>query len=165
MEAEAHEELCNHCGKCCYQKIIVGRTVYLTPFPCQYLDTDTNLCTIYDRRHELNPECLSIETGMKHSAFPMDCGYVPVMAPKNYKPAREDYDWSWEEFDELAEDLEVTDEVREKVRARGPDAKPMHVETFERIERGEIVLADLLRANNGITQRHEEHKEGTKNTI
>ena len=134
----AHEGLCTNCGKCCYKKVIVGRTVFITPFPCEYLDTDTHLCTIYDRRHELNPGCLSVEEGMKVSAFPEDCPYVPELAPKNYKPARDGWDWEkedWSDFDDLADDMDVPSDVREKVRARGPDAPPMYVETFERIQR------------------------------
>ena len=143
---EQLEALCNHCGKCCYKKIIVGRTVYISPFPCEYLDTEKNLCTIYDRRHELNPDCLSMETGFKHSAFPTDCTYVPELAPKNYKPAREDYDWAaeWDEIDEIADDLEVSAAVRATIRARGPDARPMYVEAFERIQAAPL-LVDLLR--------------------
>jgi|GEM_PF-1300481 len=145
--SEQHESLCNHCGKCCYQKIIVGRTVYITPFPCHYLDTHTNMCTVYDRRHELNPACLSIETGMKHSAFPLDCGYVKESAPKNYKPAREDYDWEaeWDEIDEIAEDLEVPPEIADVIRARGPNARPMYDEAFERIQ-ATPTLIDLIKA-------------------
>ncbi len=120
------EKLCNNCGKCCYQKIMVGRIVYITPFPCEFLNTDTNLCTIYDRRKELNPLCLSIEEGMKVSAFPSDCPYVPEHAPKRYKPAVE-HDWGqeWDDCDSLADDLEVSKEMREKIRARGPNARPM----------------------------------------
>ena len=142
-----HESLCNHCGKCCYQKIIVGRKVYLTPFPCEYLDTQTNMCTVYDRRHELNPDCLSIEVGMKYSAFPEDCPYVPELAPKNYKPARTDYDWKaeWDDLDEIAEDLEVSKQALEAVRARGPDARPMYDEAFERIQ-ATPSLVDLVLA-------------------
>ena len=131
-----HEQLCNNCGKCCYKKIIVGRTVFITPFPCEYLDTDTNLCTIYDRRKELNPLCLDVEEGMKVSAFPEDCPYVAEQAPKKYKPARDDWDWKyeWDGFDELADDLDVKAATREKVRQRGPDALPMHVEAFAKIQ-------------------------------
>jgi len=135
-ESSAHENLCNNCGKCCYKKIIVGRTVFITPFPCEFLNTDTNLCTIYDKRHELNPLCLSVEQGMKVSAFPEDCPYVPELAPKNYRPARDGWDWKqeWDGFDELADDLEVSSEMREKVRARGPDAEPMYVAAYARIQ-------------------------------
>ncbi len=146
------DSLCNHCGKCCYKKIIVGRTVYITPFPCEFLDTQTNMCTVYERRHELNPECLSMETGFKHSAFPSDCPYVPEMAPPNYKPAREDYNWAaeWEDFDNLADDLDVSAPVRGTVRARGPNARPMHAEVFDRIQESEVrapALVDLIRGN------------------
>lgn len=142
-----HESLCTHCGKCCYQKIIVGRTVYITPFPCEFLDTQTNMCTVYDRRHELNPDCLSIETGMKYGAFPEDCPYVPEMAPKNYKAAREDFDWvgEWRDFDEIADDLGVKAHIRGIVRARGPHARPMYDEAFERIQAAQN-LADFVRA-------------------
>jgi len=130
-----HESICNHCGKCCYQKLIIGRNVYITPFPCKWLNVENNQCTIYDRRHELNPECLSMEDGFKHSAFPADCTYLPKMAPLNYKPAREDRDWSreWQDFESFADDLEVPYDIRDLIRARGPDAPPLHVEAFERI--------------------------------
>ena len=130
------EKLCNNCGKCCYKKIIVGRTVFITPFPCEFLDTATNLCTIYDKRHELNPLCLSVKEGMKVSAFPEDCPYVPEHAPKNYKPARDEWSWDgeWEQFDELADDLDVSIETRQRVRERGRHAPPMYVETNARIE-------------------------------
>jgi hypothetical protein len=136
------EKLCNNCGKCCYKKIIVGRLVYITPFPCEYLDTKTNLCTIYDRRKELNPLCLSVPEGMKVSAFPQDCPYVPEHAPKNYRPALE-RDWSdeWHDFDNLADDLDVTPETREKVRSRGPLAPPMYIEAKV------PVLAEMAKQN------------------
>lgn len=132
---EEHEALCSQCGKCCYKKIIVGSTVFITPFPCEYLDTETNLCTVYERRHEANPECLNMVEGMKHSAFPADCGYVPAMAPKGYRPAIDTWHWNgeWSDFDHLADQLDVSDETREKVRARGPWAPPMWVDANERI--------------------------------
>jgi Fe-S-cluster containining protein len=139
------EKLCNNCGKCCYKKILVGRTVYITPFPCEFLDTATNLCTIYDRRKELNPLCLSVPEGMTVSAFPSDCPYVPIHAPKNYRAAVEhDFSGEWDDFDGLADDLDVSPEMREKVRARGPHAPPMYVEAnAARVP----LLADLARTS------------------
>ena len=139
------EKLCNNCGKCCYKKIRVGRIVYITPFPCEFLDTGANLCTIYDRRHELNPLCLDVYDGMTVNAFPSDCPYVPEHAPKNYKPAVE-HDWSkeWDGFDELADDLDVSPEMREKVRARGQHARPMYAEAKV------PSLADLARGENPV---------------
>ena len=145
----AHEQLCNKCGKCCYKKIIVGRTVFITPFPCEFLDTHSNQCTIYERRHELNPYCLSIEEGLKVSAFPADCPYVEAQAPPSYKPAKESWDWEqeWDGFDDLADDLEVSKEMREKIRARGPLAVPMYTEAYERIRASESLKASALAEN------------------
>jgi uncharacterized cysteine cluster protein YcgN (CxxCxxCC family) len=162
------EALCTHCGKCCYKKLIIGRSVYITPFPCDYLDTKTNLCTIYKERHEKNPECLSIYIGMRVNAFPAECPYVPEHAPVGFKPAREDFDWQreFEEFDDIADDLGVSDRTREYVRARGPDAPPEYVETNFRIDAlrerngGTVTLAQIL-AMNSPPERSVPEKTGT----
>lgn len=124
------EALCKRCGKCCYKKILSGRTVHITPFPCQYLDVRTNLCTIYQRRHQVNHLCLTVPQGLWVNAFPADCAYVAVLAPPGYRPARDDWDWAdeWDDFDGLADDLDVPPDVREMVRARGPHAPPLYAE-------------------------------------
>jgi hypothetical protein len=134
----AHEALCRRCGKCCYRKVILGGRAVITPFPCQYLDTATNTCTVYERRHAVNPRCLSVAEGLKHSAFPADCPYVALLAPPDYQPAVEQWDWAgqWHEFDQLADELGVPAGVREKVRARGPHAPPLWAETRERCAAG-----------------------------
>jgi len=125
-----HEALCKRCGKCCYRKIVIDDTVYITPFPCKYLDTRTNLCTIYPRRHQIHRSCLSVPQGLRFSAFPVDCAYVAALAPSEYRPAREDRDWSkeWHNFDALADDLDVPPAIRELIRARGPHAPPLYLE-------------------------------------
>ena len=83
--------LCERCGRCCYAKLILDGEVVYTPFACAYLDETTRRCTIYDRRHELNPRCLPVETGVRLGVFPPDCpyvrhlpGYVP---PRGLTPA------------------------------------------------------------------------------
>ncbi|GMV80815.1 MAG: hypothetical protein AMXMBFR7_19990 [Planctomycetota bacterium] len=144
-EAHAkHEALCTNCGKCCYKKIIVGRTVFITPFPCEFLDTGTNRCTVYEERFEKNPDCLAIREGLQHSAFPSDCPYVEEYAPAEYRPAVDSWDWEgeWADFDNLAELLEVSDEMRERIRARGPWAKPLWAEANERIRREREAAGD-----------------------
>lgn len=130
-----HEDLCTHCGKCCYKKIIVGRKVYITPFPCEFLDTSANTCTVYADRYAKNPHCLSVQEGFKYSAFTADCGYVEKQAPPGYRPAIDRWSWQgkWHAFDEWADDLHVSPEMREKIRARGPHAPPMWFEVNERI--------------------------------
>lgn len=66
---------------------IDGEVVYL-PFHCMHYDPETRLCTIYDRRYELNPRCLTVAGGIKHAVFPADCPYVRDMP--GYRPPREE---------------------------------------------------------------------------
>lgn len=142
------DSLCRNCGKCCYKKVFVGRAVFITPFPCKHLDVDTNLCTVYHQRKTVNPECLSVPEGMQVSAFPADCPYVPRHAPRNYRPARDDWVWGsdWKTFDDLAKELEVAPELVERIRVRGPDAPPIYIDTFERLQRER--LQRYLAGNN-----------------
>ena len=44
--------------------------------PCRYLDVETNLCTVYDRRQVVNLDCLGVEEGARRGVFPADCPYV-----------------------------------------------------------------------------------------
>lgn len=131
-----HEGLCTQCGKCCYKKVIIGPTVFITPFPCEFLDTETNLCTVYEERFEKNPYCLAVDQGMQVSAFPEDCGYVPKLAPPGYVPAREGWTWKgrWHQFDDYADDLDVSQETRERIRELGPKGQPLWIEANERIK-------------------------------
>lgn len=120
--ANAEEEICRRCTKCCYRKIIIGGEVLTTPFPCEFLDEENKRCRVYARRKEFKPNCLTVREGMRVSAFPADCAYVPSYAPPGYRPARTDWDWGlwWDSFDELADALGVSDRVRKLLRARGP---------------------------------------------
>jgi len=72
----ADPTLCEKCGRCCYAKLIIDGEVVYTPFPCPHLDEETRLCTVYERRHEVNPDCLTVEMGIELGVFPADCPYV-----------------------------------------------------------------------------------------
>ena len=91
--------LCKKCGRCCYVKLIIGDEIVYTPYPCPFLDEETRLCTIYEHRHRLNPDCLTIEEGIKLGVFPADCPYVKDIP--NYRPPREE--WTEEDLQELSE--------------------------------------------------------------
>ena len=146
------ESLCRRCGKCCYRKVVVAGRVQITPFPCEYLDADTNLCTVYARRAEIDPECLSVPEGMRIGAFPADCGYLPRHAPPNYQPALEGWHWGkkrWRKFDELADLLEVSPEIRAWVRERGPQAPPKYVDTNQGRETKRLNPGDVRDLNPG----------------
>jgi len=86
VTAMADPALCMKCGRCCYAKLILGGEVVYTPFPCPYLDEETRLCTIYERRRELNPHCLPVEMGIRLGVFPPDCPYVRDLP--DYVPPR-----------------------------------------------------------------------------
>jgi len=73
---QAHEALCKRCGRCCYHKLIVGEVIIAMDDACQYLDTSTKVCSIYDKRFEMNPRCLSVAQGIRKRVFPNDCPYV-----------------------------------------------------------------------------------------
>jgi len=89
-EDEHSQDLCRRCGRCCYAKVIADGEVYYTNLPCPYLDTATNLCTVYERRHEVNPDCLTVEEGIKLGVFPADCPYVKDLP--DYHPPHTDGD-------------------------------------------------------------------------
>jgi hypothetical protein len=71
------EDLCKKCGNCCYHKIKFFGKVYIdTTAPCQYLDTQTRLCKVYEKRHEVEPLCLKITDALQRGVMPKECGYV-----------------------------------------------------------------------------------------
>lgn len=73
------EALCRRCGKCCYEKEIRGFSVVTNDSrPCLHLDTATRLCTVYENRLEVCPQCRQMT--LRHALFvrwlPEGCGYV-----------------------------------------------------------------------------------------
>ena len=71
------EEVCERCGRCCYEKYEYRGKFFYSDTPCQYLDTKTNLCRIYHQRSELNPECALLSPELvKTGILPDDCPYV-----------------------------------------------------------------------------------------
>jgi uncharacterized cysteine cluster protein YcgN (CxxCxxCC family) len=48
----------------------------LTKHPCKYLNKKTGRCKIYNKRKEVNPNCLTLEEMYIIGSFPKDCPYV-----------------------------------------------------------------------------------------
>ncbi len=82
-----HEALCRRCGRCCYEKFIFDGHVFTTRKPCSHLDVRTNLCTVYERRLEVNPRCLDVPAGIAIGVFSADCPYVRGLS--DYLPAED----------------------------------------------------------------------------
>jgi len=49
--------------------------IYTTDM-CRYLDPQTRLCTVYDQRHQINPECAAMREAVRAGLLPADCPYV-----------------------------------------------------------------------------------------
>lgn len=74
----AWDSLCRQCGRCCFEKIENERgTIFYTQTACRYLDVITRQCKIFDRRFEINPECVKLTPELVPTLrwLPTDCGY------------------------------------------------------------------------------------------
>jgi len=77
------DDICVRCGKCCYIKIQFGEINVFTNRHCEFLDENSNLCTIYKDRFEKKPGCLTIEQAIAIRALPNSCPYIKDK--KDYK--------------------------------------------------------------------------------
>ena len=73
------DDICTRCGACCYRREReAGELVVKKDQPCRFLDTDSNLCTVYTSRFKECAECRQVT--LFHALFsrylPDDCGYV-----------------------------------------------------------------------------------------
>ena len=105
------KNLCRRCGRCCCAKLVIDDEVIYTPFPCPHLDEKTRLCTVYENRFEANPECLSVEDGIRHRVFPADCPYVKDLP--DYRPPREKM---------TVEEFQLWQELKEEERTSGGES-------------------------------------------
>lgn len=79
MTDDEWESICNRCGKCCYEKLDLGQgKIIYTEIPCEHLDPETKLCRVYDKRHEVTPDCMTLTQDLVRvlSWLPKDCAYV-----------------------------------------------------------------------------------------
>jgi len=73
----AWDDICDRCGRCCYEKYEYRGKIFYTDTPCQYLDTTTNLCKIYSQRAVIYPECARLTPELVEAGIlPDDCPYV-----------------------------------------------------------------------------------------
>ncbi len=80
---ESTEALCLRCGRCCCKKLIVGETVFYTPFNCRFLGEPVEIdgrterrCIVYAERFRQNPRCRTAADGVRIGLFPADCPYA-----------------------------------------------------------------------------------------
>ena len=77
MATREWEAKCRRCGRCCYEKIEFEGEVYYTDEPCEFLDPDTRLCRVYERRQTLRADCAALTPRLvRRRWLPADCPYV-----------------------------------------------------------------------------------------
>ena len=66
---------CKDMGLCCHFSVLESGTLYILPdHHCKYLGPDKK-CMIYPVRHEVNPECATMEEFAKYGGPPKHCNY------------------------------------------------------------------------------------------
>ena len=87
---EEWENICTHCGKCCLIKLQDEDSgeVYYTDVICRYFDEEKCLCTVYDRRRELVPECLELNKDNVKNISWMPKPALTVACSKTVRRAR-----------------------------------------------------------------------------
>lgn len=79
MDHNEWEALCDGCSICCLEKIedsVTGK-ISLTGVACEYLNTATCRCLIYEAREFANPECIELSPDKVHELdwLPETCAY------------------------------------------------------------------------------------------
>ncbi len=71
------EELCQRCGRCCFEKLDYRGRIFYTRKPCPHLDLRDKSCRIYGQRDRLHPECAKLTPELVAAGIlPADCPYV-----------------------------------------------------------------------------------------
>lgn len=74
------DDLCARCGRCCYAKSYEsdGTVVHDYTDPCQFLDEETKLCTVFETRYEKNEQCGSVNLfrALFSPLLPAGCAYA-----------------------------------------------------------------------------------------
>ncbi len=79
MNKKDWEGLCKQCGLCCHEKVIYpDEVVFDLSSACEFLNKETNLCSVYDKRFKKCKRCQSVNLfrAMFADYLPLSCGYV-----------------------------------------------------------------------------------------
>lgn len=83
------EAICQRCGKCCLHSLQDEDTgeIYHTNVICRYYDMQKAICTVYDKRCTVVPECLQLtkDNVDKLEFMPKSCAYRRLFDPAYIK--------------------------------------------------------------------------------
>jgi uncharacterized cysteine cluster protein YcgN (CxxCxxCC family) len=81
------EDTCCRCGLCCFEKLEDDETgvIFYTATPCRYLDVVSRQCRIYERRFEINPDCIKLTEELVRTLpwLHDDCAYRRALAGRD----------------------------------------------------------------------------------
>ncbi len=73
------DSICKRCGKCCYFRSYSanGEVRVHYDIPCEYLDEETHLCKVYEKRMKECDHCAKVDlyTALYEPTLPNDCAY------------------------------------------------------------------------------------------
>ena len=86
LSEEQWEAICKRCGKCCLHSLQDEDTdeIYHTNVLCRYFDVEKSLCTVYENRCKIVPQCLKLnkENVDKLPFMPKSCAYRQLFDPQ-----------------------------------------------------------------------------------
>ena len=80
---KSKESTCLKCGKCCRIKMSKEAGITAIDWGCPFFDEKTKLCTVYQSRFWVQPQCQTVEQMIAKGLAPPTCGYVQKI--KGYK--------------------------------------------------------------------------------
>ena len=84
------ESLCDQCGICCLQKIEDEKTgqIKTIGLSCEFLDTETCHCLVYEDRKLVNPDCIVLTPHSLEQKkwLPGTCAYRRLLEGKELEP-------------------------------------------------------------------------------
>ena len=73
---EPWEQLCQKCGRCCYEKLDYCGEIFYTETPCPHLNVATRLCRVYPSRTTQQPDCAALTPEViAMGVLPKGCPY------------------------------------------------------------------------------------------
>ncbi len=82
-DAQPLPDVCGRCGRCCFEKEYGpdGRVTYRDK-PCEYLDPESLLCTVYEDREACKQGCRSLTLALLAEGWlPAECTYYTYFSP------------------------------------------------------------------------------------
>lgn len=74
------DDICDRCGRCCFEREIDedGDVIIDYASPCEFLNTDTRECTVYENRFRACDRCgrVNIFTALFDPRLPEGCAYA-----------------------------------------------------------------------------------------